>query len=195
MPGDLAQEQRYRQFLEKAGSIDGVKWKHSRRTKKRGNWLQNDTDEEFDSFLPIGSKAAKAGSSRADGFPHGTRSAFQPTAIRLSVSISTPKNLPSVLSKFTRITSMPKSQNIRGRQPADVDNFVDYDDRIKWTHFLKFAIWRVCAGKLQLQISLAKFSAIATALRRWTVDGFLKFTFGRRVVHSRRRLARRPGRP
>src|ERR1035437_4305194 len=61
VPGDWRKEQKY-QFLEKTASVAGVKWTKLTPDKK-GNWLTNDTDEEFDTFLPIGSKEAKAGTS------------------------------------------------------------------------------------------------------------------------------------
>src|SRR2546430_7692834 len=50
--GDWRKEQRY-EFLEKAGSVAGVKWK-SLMPDKKSNWITNDTDEEFDEFIPIG---------------------------------------------------------------------------------------------------------------------------------------------
>ena len=49
-------------FLEQKGSISGVKWKKLK-PDDRGNWITNDTDEEFEAFIPIGSKDAKAGMS------------------------------------------------------------------------------------------------------------------------------------
>ena len=61
VPGDWRKEQKYA-FLEKAGSVAGVKWQKLE-PDDRGNWITNDTDEEFEGFLPIGSKEAKAGTS------------------------------------------------------------------------------------------------------------------------------------
>ena len=61
VPGDWRKQQKY-QFLEKAGSIAGVKWQ-TLTPDARGNWITNDSDEEFDSFMPIGSKDAKAGTT------------------------------------------------------------------------------------------------------------------------------------
>ena len=62
VPGDWRKEQKY-QFLEKTGSVAGVKWTKLTPDDK-GNWITNDTDEEFDTFLPIGSKEAKAKGGR-----------------------------------------------------------------------------------------------------------------------------------
>ena len=57
VPGDWRKEQKYA-FLEKTGSIAGVKWK-TLKPDKRGNWITSATAEEFYYFLPIGSKDAK----------------------------------------------------------------------------------------------------------------------------------------
>ena len=59
--GDWRKEKKY-QFLETKTDVDGVKWQKLD-PDDRGNWITNDTDEEFESFLPIGSKDAKAGVS------------------------------------------------------------------------------------------------------------------------------------
>ena len=59
--GDLRKEQKY-SFLETKADVAGVKWQKLA-PDDRGNWITNDSDEEFDSFLPIGSKDAKAGMS------------------------------------------------------------------------------------------------------------------------------------
>ncbi len=39
-----------------------MKWKKLN-PDERGNWITNDNDEEFEAFIPIGSKDAKAGTS------------------------------------------------------------------------------------------------------------------------------------
>ncbi len=53
-------------FLDAKTSVDGVKWEKLLPDEK-GNWITNETDEEFDMFLPIGSKG---GSERALDLPH-----------------------------------------------------------------------------------------------------------------------------
>jgi predicted helicase len=58
---DWRKEEKYN-FLDQKGSVSGVKWKKLK-PDDRGNWITNDTDEEFEAFLPIGSKDAKAGMS------------------------------------------------------------------------------------------------------------------------------------
>ena len=132
VPGDWRKQQKYR-FLEKAGSIVGVKWQKLAPDEK-GNWITNDSDEEFDSFLPIGSKEAKAGTS-------------VPTIFRTySLGVST--NRDAVVYDFDakrlakRVEQFADDYNAelhrwqkKGR-PADVDNFVSYE-KLKWSRNLK----------------------------------------------------------
>ncbi|MDD5139927.1 MAG: hypothetical protein PHY43_06680 [Verrucomicrobiales bacterium] len=132
VPGDWRKEQKYA-FLEKAGSIDGVKWQKLD-PDDRGNWITNDTDEEFEAFLPIGSRDAKAGAS-------------VPTIFRTySLGVST--NRDSVVYDFDakrlakRVEQFADDYNAelhrwqkKGR-PTDIDNFVSYE-KVKWSETLK----------------------------------------------------------
>jgi len=54
----LAQRAEY-EFLESKEQIGKVKWEKLTPDKK-GNWITNGTDEEFEAYIPIGSKEAKA---------------------------------------------------------------------------------------------------------------------------------------
>jgi predicted helicase len=132
VPVPWRKEEKYA-FLEKTGSVAGVKWQKLSPDAK-GNWITNDTDEEFDAFLPIGSKAAKAGTS-------------VPTIFRTySLGVST--NRDAVVYDFDakrlaeRVEQFADDYNAelhrwqkKGR-PKDIDNFVSYDG-IKWSETLK----------------------------------------------------------
>ncbi len=140
VPGDWRKERKYA-FLEKSASVAGVKW--TRLTPdKRGNWITNDTDEEFEAFLPIGSKDAKAGMS-------------VPTIFRTySLGVST--NRDSVVYDFDakrlakRVEQFADDYNAelnrwkaKAKPPKDqkelisyIDSFVSYD-KIKWSRNLK----------------------------------------------------------
>ena len=61
VPVDWRREQKY-DFLNKAGSIAGVKWRRLHPDDKH-NWLTNKTDGEFADFVPLGSKKYKARSN------------------------------------------------------------------------------------------------------------------------------------
>ncbi|MBI3416301.1 MAG: helicase [Verrucomicrobia bacterium] len=132
VPVPWRKEEKYAR-LETTASIAGVKWTKLTPDKK-GNWITNDTDEEFDTFLPIGSKEAKAGTS-------------VPTVFRTySLGVST--NRDAVVYDFDakrlakRVEQFADDYNAelhrwqkKGR-PKDVDNFVSYE-KIKWSETLK----------------------------------------------------------
>src|ERR1035437_2605559 len=132
VPGDWRKEQKYA-FLEKAGSVAGVKWQKLE-PDDRGNWITNDNDEEFESFLPIGSKEAKAGTS-------------VPTIFRTySLGVST--NRDAVVYDFDatrlakRVEQFADDYNAelhrwkKKGKPDDLDNFVSYE-KVKWSETLK----------------------------------------------------------
>jgi predicted helicase len=129
---DWRKEEKY-DFLDQKISIKGVKWKKLKPDDK-GNWITNETDEEFESFLPIGSKDAKAGMT-------------VPTIFRTySLGVST--NRDSVVYDFDakrlakRVEQFADDYNAelhrwqKKGKPADVDNFVSYE-KVKWSETLK----------------------------------------------------------
>jgi len=134
---DWRKEEKY-DFLDQKGSISGVKWKKLKPDDK-GNWITNDTDEEFETFLPIGSKDAKAGMT-------------VPTIFRTySLGVST--NRDSVVYDFDakrlakRVEQFADDYNAelhrwqKKGKPADVDNFVSYE-KVKWSRDLKLKLER-----------------------------------------------------
>jgi predicted helicase len=133
VPGDWRKEQKY-QFLEKTGSVAGVQWQ-TLAPDDKGNWITNDSDEEFDSFLPIGSKDAKAGTTSV------------PTIFRTySLGVSTnrdavvydfdAKRLAKRVEQFADDYNAELNRWQKKGRPADVDNFVSYE-KIKWSRNLK----------------------------------------------------------
>ncbi len=141
---DWRKEQKY-EFLEAKGDVRGVKWQKLTPDDK-GNWLTNDTDEEFDAFLPIGSKEAKAGTS-------------VPTIFRTySLGVST--NRDAVVYDFDaqrlvkRVEQFAEDYNAelhrwktkpRAKDPKEliyIDSFVSYE-KMKWSRNLKRSFHRV----------------------------------------------------
>jgi predicted helicase len=133
-------EQKY-SFLERRADVDGVKWQKLTPDGK-GNWITNGTDEEYESFLPIGSKQAKAGKS-------------VPTIFRTySLGVST--NRDAVVYDFDaerlarRVEQFAEDYNAeahrwktKAKPPTDpkefanyVDGFVSYE-KVKWSETLK----------------------------------------------------------
>jgi predicted helicase len=139
--GDWRKEQKY-ESLEKTGSVSAVKWKRLTPDRK-SNWITNDTDEEFDNFIPIGSKEAKA--------KGGTDLAIFKT---YSLGVST--NRDAVVYDFDaerlakRVEQFAEDYNAelhrwktKASPPKDpklfseyLDNFVSYA-KLKWSETLK----------------------------------------------------------
>jgi predicted helicase len=129
---DWRKEKKY-EFLERKADLKGVKWAKLDPDDK-GNWITNDTDEEFAAFLPIGSKEAKAGTS-------------VPTIFRTySLGVST--NRDAVVYDFDakrlakRVEQFAENYNAelhrwkKKSKPADLDDFVRYE-QVKWSETLK----------------------------------------------------------
>jgi predicted helicase len=157
---DWRKDEKY-DFLDQKGSISGVKWKKLKPDDK-GNWITNDTDEEFESFLPIGSKDAKAGMT-------------VPTIFRTySLGVST--NRDDVVYDFDakrlaqRVEQFADDYNAelnrwktKAKPPKDpkdlisyIDSFVSYD-KIKWSRNLKR--WFRQGDELEFKASDVRVSA------------------------------------
>ena len=121
------------EFLEKKKDVSGVKWK-ALKPDERQNWFPASTDAEFETFLPIGSKEAKAGTSL-------------PTTFKTySLGIST--NRDSVVYDFDADKLARRSKQFcidynselrrwkKSGEPEEIDNFVDYE-KVKWSRDLK----------------------------------------------------------
>jgi predicted helicase len=158
---ELADEQNRKEkfdFLNTKIDVGGIKWK-TLKPDDRHDWFPNPTDAEFESFLPIGSKDAKAGMSL-------------PTVFRTySLGVST--NRDSVVYDFDaerlekRIEEFADNYNAelhrwkkKGR-PDDVDNFVNYE-KIKWSRNLKRWFRR------EEELAFKKSSARETLYRPFT---------------------------
>jgi predicted helicase len=142
VPVDWRREQKY-DFLNKAGSIAGVKWRTLHPDDKH-NWLTNKRDGEFAGFVPLGSKDYRARSNLC-----------LPTIFR-SYSLGVSTNRDSVVYDFDaerlakRVEQFADDYNDeldrwrkKAKPPKDpkqlitcIDSFVNYD-RIKWSRNLK----------------------------------------------------------
>jgi predicted helicase len=135
---DWRKEEKYN-FLDLKGHVSGVKWKQLK-PDDRGNWITNDTDEEFESFLPIGSKEAKA--------KGGTDVAiFKLYSLGVATNRDewaygfSPKE---VTAKIQRMIANYNAEVFRYKSakcPKDIDGFVNNDKNfVKWTDRLKEAL-------------------------------------------------------
>jgi len=129
---DWRKEEKY-QFLETKADLSGVEWQKLA-PDDRGNWITNDTDEEFEGFLPIGSKDAKAGMS-------------VPTLFRTySLGVSTnrdnvvydfdAKRLAKRIERFVDDYNAELLRWQKKGRPANIDEFLQ-TDRVKWSETLK----------------------------------------------------------
>ena len=131
--GDDWRKERKYSFLESKAKIDGLKWKKLT-PDKRGNWITNDTDEEFDAFLPIGSKEAKAGTNVDTIFR--TYSLGVSTNRDAVVYDFNAQKLAKRVEQFAEDYNAELHRWQKKGQPADVDNFVNYE-KVKWSETLK----------------------------------------------------------
>jgi predicted helicase len=147
VPVDWRREQKY-DFLNKAVSIGGVKWRTLKPDSKH-NWLTSKTASEFGHFLPLGDKKAKA-SGHSD-LP----------AIFRTYSLGVSTNRDSVVYGFDedrlakRVEQFADDYNAeldrwrkKGKPPGIaedlatyVDDFVKYDS-VKWSSDLKLRLIR-----------------------------------------------------
>src|SRR5208283_218767 len=134
---DWRKEQKY-EFLEAKADLKGVKWRKLHPDDK-GNWITNETDEEFDAFLPVGSREAKSGTS-------------VPTIFRTySLGVSTnrdavaynfdAKRLAETVEQFSDDYNTELHRWQKKGKPKDVDNFVSYE-KVKWSRDLKLKLER-----------------------------------------------------
>ena len=135
VPGDWRKEQKY-QFLEKAASIAGVKWKTLKPDKKQ-NWLDHGLRPEFDGFLPIANHDAQPGDAIQPIFKEHSngvkthRDAFAINFNRERVK----KNMEAMIDAYN---GQVDSYHRLKKKPAKVEDFIDYKSgKIAWSRDLK----------------------------------------------------------
>ncbi|MEO7724315.1 MAG: type ISP restriction/modification enzyme [Chthoniobacterales bacterium] len=134
VPVDWRKEQKW-EFLERVKTIETVSWQQLRPDAKN-TWLTSDTDAEFVSFLPIGSKEAKAG--LGGNLPGIFRT--------YSLGVST--NRDHVVYDFDPVRLAERAENFcdqynaelerwqRRGFPTDLDAFLG-TEQVKWSESLK----------------------------------------------------------
>lgn len=149
LPTHWRREEKY-DFLSKAASIAGIRWTQLH-PDDDNNWLTDETDSEYQAFMPIGSSAAKAGETLPDA-----------TTVFRTYSLGVSTNRDAVVYGFdadqleTRIGRFADAYNAEmsrwrahlrhlgkvlptGQELVkQVDDFVDYSE-IKWSRNLKRA--------------------------------------------------------
>ena len=125
-------------LIENAGSVNGIKWK-GLTPDKNHTWLTEGLHAEFETFVPMGAKAAKAEKGEVMGvifhrFSNGVKTNrdawvynFNPNKLAQNMS-QTIETYNSEVNRWER----------RGDREANVDDFVLSDEaKIKWSSGLK----------------------------------------------------------
>jgi predicted helicase len=137
--GDWRKEQKY-DLLERAKTIADIQWRELTPDAKN-TWLTGEADAEFDGFVPIGSKEAKADATSK-----------QPVIFQ-SYSLGVSTNRDSIVYDFDRdrlahrVEGFCNDYNaellrwINEGSPKELDSFLS-TDRIKWSRDLKLKLSR-----------------------------------------------------
>ena len=132
--GDWRKEQKYKQ-LDQTGGIDGVSWQDVT-PDRNANWLTQELKQEYDAFLPLGSKSEKTGTEASAiflDFSIGANTARDFWVYNFQRSVLV-ENVQQTIEFYNlellRLQRKPK------RIP--LDQFISKDDRkIKWSSKLK----------------------------------------------------------
>jgi predicted helicase len=139
VPGEWRKEQKY-DFLKRAKTIAGIQWRELTPDSKN-TWLTGETDAEYEWFIPIGSKKAKADAT----------SSLPVIFQRYSLGVST--NRDSVVYDFDRDRLVHRVEGfcnnynaelqrwLNEGSPTELDSFLS-TDRIKWSRDLKLKLSR-----------------------------------------------------
>ena len=126
-------------FLDACEHIGNVKW-DSIQPDARYTWLTEGLREEFETFLPIGSKQAKAAKGEISGvifhqFSNGVKTNRDAWAINFDRDILT-TNVQRMIEFYN--AEVLKWQGVANRSDTSVDDFVTYDSgKISWSSGLK----------------------------------------------------------
>ncbi len=146
VPREWRREEKY-QFLEKAETIAGVKWQRLTPDKKN-NWLTNPTDEVFESFLPLGSKSAKANKAGSGAAIFKLFSLGVVTNRDKLVHDFDCEKLGKKVQTFIDLYNAAVERNLAEKRSKNADSLIDVTDaRIKWTRQTKASLERCQRSK------------------------------------------------
>lgn len=124
-------------FLLESGDVDGIAWQTLQPNSKNA-WLTEGLQDDFDAFIPLGSKETKAQSTLDveaifKSYTNGVKTNRDDWVYDF--------NQTSLEEKVKRTIEAYNSEIDRWKQegrPSDIDNFVLYDDtKLKWSRDLK----------------------------------------------------------
>ena len=125
-------------FLEACEHIGNVNW-DSIQPDTRHTWLTEGLREDFETFLPMGSKQAKAAKGEVSGvifhqFSSAVKTNRDAWAINFDRNTLT-TNVQRMIEFYN--AQVFKWQGIADQSGIDIDDFVEYDAKISWSRDLK----------------------------------------------------------
>ena len=126
-------------FLDACEHIGNVNW-DSIQPDARYTWLTEGLREDFETFLPMGSKQAKAAKGEVSGvifhqFSSGVKTNRDAWAINFDQD-TLAANVQQMMGFYN--TQVFNWQGIADKSSIDIDDFVEYDDaKISWSRDLK----------------------------------------------------------
>ena len=126
-------------FLDTSEHVGNVDWQ-TIQPDVRHTWLTEGLREDFETFIPMGSKQAKAGKGEVSGvifhqFSIGVKTNRDAWAINFDRDTLT-KNVQRMIEFYN--AQVFKWQGIVDKSSTDVDDFVTYDnEKISWSRDLK----------------------------------------------------------
>ena len=127
------------EFLEKCEHIGNVNWDHIQ-PDARHTWLTEGLREDFETFVPMGSKQAKAAKGEASGvifhqFSSGVKTNRDAWAINFDRDTLT-TNVQRMMEFYN--TEVFKWKGVVDKSSTNIDDFVTYDNtKISWSRDLK----------------------------------------------------------
>lgn len=141
VPTDWRKEEKYA-YLEKAGSIKGVKNWQKLKPDKKHNWLDLGFHEEFDHFLPLGDRDAHAGGLTPPVFGHysrGVATSRDADAVNFDRD-RVAKNMAAMIDAYN---AQVDAYHRLKKKPTKVEDFIDYESgKIAWSDVLKKSVVR-----------------------------------------------------
>jgi predicted helicase len=134
------------QFLHDVRSIAGVEWRELLPDKLH-NWLPIEHGDEFQAFVPLGTKEAKAGLASAKviftNYSNGINSSRDTTVFDFDKS-RLDKRMKRFISDYN--AEVTRYASAEASDKRNLDDFVSYE-KVDWSESLKFALKRGILGK------------------------------------------------
>jgi predicted helicase len=121
-------------FLERVGDWNEVEWRELHPTTD-GRWLTEGLDQDFGTFLAIGSKAAKRGIEKSifQTYCNGAKSNSDPYVYRFNE-----EELRSTYREMVDAFNAQLDRWRRAGRPDDIDSFLQVDEhKLKWIRHTK----------------------------------------------------------